>query len=222
MDSVSAYGESSLIWILLFGSVVYTYVSVRDSLPSVCWKIWLVDEKQCIRARYTPRDSLSQSSELVAIWFSPQFSILRIFMIFQYSINSPIFWSNIAFNISLIYLQEDNLRGVIWPSYIPRLNNNASAVIDSWQVRLWIFWAGVWSSPSLLSVVSSFGSLASNIGGRRGGGTTLGSGGVRCTVGGAVIGRNGGGNITLGDGATLGVGGFMLSDDVVLWCWGRG
>ena len=55
-----------------------------------------------------------------------------------------------------------------------------------------------------------------------GGGTTLGSGGVRCTVGGAVIGRNGGGNITLGDGATLGVGGFMLSDDVVLWCWGRG
>ena len=71
MDSVSAYGESSSIWILLFGSVVYTDVSVRDVLPSVCWDICLVDEKQCIRARYTARDALRQSSEFVAVRFYP-------------------------------------------------------------------------------------------------------------------------------------------------------
>ena len=63
--------------------------------------------------------------------------------------------------------------------------------------------------------------MAANLGDRRGG-TTLGAGGVRCTVVGEVIGRYDRGNITLGDVVTLGVGGVMLSDDVVLWCWRRG
>ena len=71
MDSVSAYGESSSIYILLFGSLVYTDASVRDFLPSVCWEICLVDEKQCIHARYTARDALSQSLEFVVVQFPP-------------------------------------------------------------------------------------------------------------------------------------------------------
>ena len=62
--------------------------------------------------------------------------------------------------------------------------------------------------------------MAANLGDRRGG-TTLGAGGVRCTVVGAVIGRDDRVNTTLGDVFTLGVGGVMLSDGVVLWCWRR-
>ena len=38
-DSISAYGESSSIWILIVRSVVYTDAFVRDILPSVCWEI---------------------------------------------------------------------------------------------------------------------------------------------------------------------------------------
>ena len=73
----------------------------------------------------------------------------------------------------------------------------------------------------MFGVVSSFGRLAANLGDLRRG-TTFGVGEVRCTVGGAVIGRDDRGNITLVDGSTLGVGGVMLRDDVVLWCWRRG
>ena len=45
MDSGSAYGELSSIWILILGSIAYTDASVRDVLPLVYWEICLVGDK---------------------------------------------------------------------------------------------------------------------------------------------------------------------------------